>query len=89
MSIETRNSLPAAHRPPSPAVQQLPAAPGAQRLLRHVALPHRQPAHDTRASARQEVSTNIQEDIEFLVESSLEFWKAKMPSLARKCSLLN
>ena len=57
MFIEMSNSFPPAHRPPSPAVQQLPAAPGAQRVLRHVALPHRQPAHDPRAPARQEVST--------------------------------
>ena len=44
------------HRPPFSAVEQLPAAEGAQRLLRLVVLRQRQPAHGARASAGQEVN---------------------------------
>ena len=44
------------HRTPSSAVEQLPAAEGAQRVLRLVVLRQRKPAHDTRAAAGQEVN---------------------------------
>ena len=50
----------ATHRSPSSSVQQLQAAPGDQRVLRHVGVPQRQPApHVPRTSTGQEVSVAI------------------------------